>query len=102
MKNENISHTECTILDLLLGINEGQIPTSLYDKRNFYNFNVVRFPYKNSTIPSKIFFASISAEILRICRATSSVAQSISTSEAFQHRMLRQGADPLGVKKVLV
>ena len=62
----------------------------------------MRFPYKDSTIPSKIFFATISAEILRIYQATSSVAQFIRTSKDFLHRMLRQGADPLGVKKVLV
>ena len=42
------------------------------------------------------------SEILRICRATSSVAQFIKTSKVFLHRMLRQGSDPLGVKKVLV
>ena len=30
------------------------------------------------------------------------MAQFIRTSKAFLHRMLRQGADPLGVKKVLV
>ena len=49
-----------------------------------------------------MFFATISAEILRICRATSSVIQFIKTSQVFLHRMLRQKADPLGVKEVLV
>ena len=49
-----------------------------------------------------MFFATISPEILWICPATSSVVQFIKTSKVFQHRILRQGADPLGVKKVLV
>ena len=49
-----------------------------------------------------MFFATISAEILQVCRATSSVLQFIKKSKVFLHRMLRQGADPLGVKKVLV
>ena len=102
LKKENTSHTETTFLDLHLCINEGQIQTSLYDKRNSYNFNVVRFPYKSSTIPSKMFFATISAEILRICRATSSVVQFIKTSKVFLHRMLRQGPDSSRAKKVLV
>ena len=57
---------------------------------------------KSSTIPSKMFFVTISAEILRICRATSSVVQFIKISKAFPHRMLKQGADPLVVKKVSV
>ena len=102
LKKENTSQTEATLLDLHLCINEGQIQTSLYDKRNCYNFNVVRFPYKSSTIPSTMLFATISADILGICQATSSVVQFIKTSKVFLHQMLRQGADPLGVKKVLV
>ena len=100
LKKENTSHKEITFLDLHLCINEGQIQTSLYDKRDSYNCNVVRFSYKNSTIPSKMIFASINAEILRICRATSSVVQFIKTSKIFLHRMLRQMIDPLDVKKV--
>ena len=62
----------------------------------------MRFTYKNSTVPSKMFFTTISAEILRICQATCSMVQFIKTSKVFLHRMLRQGEDPLGVKKVLV
>ena len=62
----------------------------------------MRFTYKNSTVPSKKFFANISAEILRICQACSSMVQFIKTSKVFLHRMLRQGEDPLGVKKILV
>ena len=102
LKKENISHTETTFLDLQLCINEGQIQISSYDKRNCYNFNAVRFPYKSSTIPSNMFFANINAEILRICQATSSVVQFIKTCKVFLHQMLRQRADPLRVKKVLV
>ena len=49
-----------------------------------------------------MFFTTISAEILRICQATCSMVQFIKTSKVFLHRMLRQRADPLGVKKVLV
>ena len=69
---------------------------------NSYNFNVVRFLYKSSTIPSKMFFAKISAEILQICQTNSSVVQFIKTSKVFLLQMLRQGADSLGVKQVLV
>ena len=49
-----------------------------------------------------MFLAPISAEILRNCQATSSVVQFIETSKVFLNRMMRQGADPLGVKMILV
>ena len=66
-------------------MNEGQIQTFLYDKRNSYNFNILRFPYKSITIPSKMFYSNTSAELLRICQATSSVTQFIKTSKVFLH-----------------
>ena len=62
----------------------------------------MKFPFKSSTIPSNVSFATISIEILRICRTTSSVVQFIKTSKVSLNQMLRQGSDPLGVKKVLV
>ena len=102
LKKESTSHTKTAFLDLHLYINEDQMQTYLYDKRNSCNFNLVRFSYKSSTIPSKMFFATISAEILQICRATFSVVQFIKIFTIFLHQMLRQGADPLGAKKVLV
>ena len=77
-------YTETTFLDLHLCINEGQIQTPLYDKKNSYNINL-RFPHKSSTIQSKMFFETISEEILRICRATSSVLQIMKTSKVFLH-----------------
>ena len=49
-----------------------------------------------------MLFANTSAEILRICRTTFSAVQFMKTSKVFLHRMLKQEADPLGVKKVLV
>ena len=102
LKKGNTLHTDITFLDLHLFINEGQIETSLYDKRNSYNVNVVRFAYKGSTTPSEIIFATVSAGIFRICWATSSVVQFIKTSKVFLHQMLKQGADLLGIEKVLV
>ena len=84
LKKENTSHNrDYFSRTSSLYINEGQIQTSLYDKRNSYNFSFVRFPYKSSTILSKMFFATISAEILQICQASSSVVQFIKTSKVF-------------------
>ena len=47
-------------------------------------------------------FATISGDILRICWATSSVIQFVKTFGIFLHKIYRQGAGPLGAKKVIV
>ena len=101
LKKENITNTEATFLDLHLSIRNGAFITKLYDKRVSYNFNIVRFPYKCSTLPSKMFFSTISAEILRICRANSSLETFLETSQTLTLRMRKQGADNFGLKSVL-
>ena len=101
LKKENKNNNEATFLDLHLSINDSQITTQLYDKRNYFHFDIVRFPYKSSTIPSKMFFSTISAEILRICRANSLVESFLETSRVLLLRMKKQGADNHGIKAVL-
>ena len=49
-----------------------------------------------------MFFTSIGVEILQICQGNLSVVQFIKTSKVVLRRMLRQEADPLGVKKASI
>ena len=80
---------------------DGEFIYRLYDKRNDFTFFIVRFPYKSSNIPSKMFYNTISAEILRICRATAGYGDFMAAVEPFLKRMSRQGAKSDGVKHVL-
>ena len=56
LKKENVKDNEATFLDLHLSLKEKERSTSLYDKRDTYNFSIVTFPYKSSTLPSKMSF----------------------------------------------
>ena len=71
LKRENSKDDAVSYLDLGLEIKEKQISSNRYDKRNTFNFSIVRFPYHCSNIPSKMFYATISEQILCIARATS-------------------------------
>ena len=62
-----------SFLDLSISIKGRSFVTSLYDKRDNFPFSIVRMPYKSSNIPSKIFYSSIGAEILRIGRASTTL-----------------------------
>ena len=64
--------------------------------------SVVRMPYKCSNIPLKMFYATVSAEILRICRATSSYKFFLDCAHKLVCRMQQQGADICGTKRVLL
>ena len=53
IKDTTESNTSASYLDLLLSIDsDGQLCTSLYDKRDDFNFHITNFPLLSSNIPS--------------------------------------------------
>ena len=95
-----------TVLHLILiyaiELNEGIAETKRFDKRDTFKFSVVRMPYKRSKIPQKMFYATIGAEILRICRATSSYDSFKDCARKLITRMCSQGADTQGIQQVVI
>ncbi len=73
----------------------------LFDKRDAFNFTIVRMPYASSNMPSTIFYSSLGAEILRIARATSNVESFTVSSKSLIVRMVKQGAVMSKVHAVL-
>ena len=97
----NSKDDAASYLDLGLEIKEKQISSNLYDKRDAFNFSIVRFPYRCSNIPSKMFYATISAEILRIARATSKYTFFLKCVQTLLVRMKKQGANVFGIKSAI-
>ena len=56
-------------LDLNIVINDGFISTSIYDKRDSFDFPIVNFPFLNSNIPKKIGNGVFIGELVRYARA---------------------------------
>ena len=92
LKKENKDNNHATFLDLEIEIIDGKFDYKLYDKRNSYDFHIVRFPYRKSNIPSKVFYGAIGAEILRIARATLKYDHFIQSVQPFISRMKTQGS----------
>jgi hypothetical protein len=94
LNKENPSHNKtATFLDLNIQINRNKFEYELYDKRNAFGFEIVRFPYKSSNMPLRMFYSTIGAEILRICRASSEYTPFRDACQPFITRMRKQGAD---------
>ena len=56
-----IKDTSASYLDLLLSIeSDGQLRTSLYDKRDDFNFHMTNFPFLSSNIPSSPAYGVLS------------------------------------------
>ena len=65
--------TSASYLDLLLSIGrDGQLHTSIYDKRDDFNFHIKNFPFLSSNIPSSPAYGVFISQLLRYARACSS------------------------------
>ena len=101
LKVENQGTIKASHLDLDLEIKDRVFISRLYDKREAFKFDVVRMPFKCSNMPYKMFYSTISAEVLRICRATSSYLVFLESVRKLIIRMRKQHAETLGIKKIV-
>ena len=72
IKDTTESNTSASHFDLLLSIGrEGLLHTSLYDKREDFNFYITNFPFLSSNIPSSPGFGVLISQLIRYARARS-------------------------------
>ena len=91
-KENNIDTATC-FLDMSLTVKDRDIETSIFDKRDYFPFSIVRLPYLISNIPQKMFYSSIGAEFLRICRVSSDISHAKTCLSSLIVRAIKQGAD---------
>ena len=93
LNKENDTNTSTSFLDLSLKVKDGDIETSMFDKRDKFPFAIVRLPYLISNIPKKMFYSAIGAEFLRICRVSSDINHAKGCLSSLFGRAIKQGAD---------
>ena len=73
IKDTTESNTSASSFDLLLSIGwDGQLRTSLYDKRDDFNFHITNFPFLSSNIPILASLWCFISQLIRYARACSS------------------------------
>ena len=90
---ENEKDNVATFLDLNIKIKKGRFSTKLYDKRNVFNFSIMRLRNKHSSIHSKMFYSTIFTEISRIFRAAFSYNDFYSSNHTLISCIKKQGAE---------
>ena len=101
LNKENEGYSGSTFLDLDIKIANGIFQTKLFDKRNDFGFHITRLPFRDSNIPCRMFYSSIAAECLRICRSTSFAEDAAASIRSIITRMINQGAKAHLVKNCI-
>ena len=85
------SNTSASYLDLLLSIGkDGQLHTSLYDKRDDFNFSITNFPFLSSNIPSSPAYGVFISQLIRYARACSSYECFVLRARRLATKLLKQ------------
>ena len=91
-KDTTESNTSASYLDLLLSIeSDGQLRTSLYDKRDDFDFHITNFPFMSSYIPSSPAYGVFISQLIRYARACSSYECFILRAVRLSSKLLGQG-----------
>ena len=79
-------------LDLLLSIGrDGQLRTSIYDKRVDFNFHITNFPFLSCNIPASPAYGVFISQLIRFARACSSYECFIPRATRLSNKLLEQG-----------
>ena len=91
IKDTTESTTSASCLDLLLSIGrDGQLHSSIYDKRDYFNFHITNFPFISSKIPSSPAYGVIISQLIRCARACSSYECFIRRARRLSSKLLKQ------------
>ena len=91
IKDTTKSITFASFLDLLLSIGrDGQLRTTLYDKRDDFNFHMTNFPFLSSNIPSSPTYVVFISQLIRYARACSSYKCFILRAVRLSNKLLGQ------------
>ena len=70
---------------------DGQLHTTIYDKRDDFNFQIANFPFLSSNIPSSSAYGVFISQLIRNARACSSYECFILRVRRLSGKLLKQG-----------
>ena len=83
--------TALSYLDILITIENGKYTTTLYDKRDSFQFDIVNFPEMSSNIPSKPAYGVYISQLVRISRICSTYKTFCERHHKLTKKIIKQG-----------
>ena len=99
IKDTSDSPKFVNFLDLHLEIDKDKLFTSLYDKRDDFNFNIVNFPFLSSNIPAAPAYGVFVSQLVRYSRSSSNYSDFIKRCSKLTTKLLNQGFEIPKLKK---
>ena len=91
LKKTTETPEKLSYLDICLQIQGRKFKTSVYDKRDAFNFHIVNFPHLDSNIPSKPAYGVYMSQLVRIGRICNKYEDFKDRHHMLTTRLLKQG-----------
>ena len=78
-------------LDISITIFESKYVTTVYDKRDDFNFKIVKFPFMDSNIPAKPAYGVYISQLVRIGRICERYEAFVERHRMITSRLIHQG-----------
>ena len=91
LNKANVSDAVASFLDLHLVISDGFVKTKIYDKRDDFDFDIVKFPFLDSDIPCSASYGVFISQLIRFARVSSHVDDFNTRNKVLTVKLLRKG-----------
>ena len=91
LNKDNSSDTEARFLDLILSITNDIVSSKIYDKRDDFNFEIVKFPFLDGDVPRSLSYGVYISQLIRFARVCSNGDDFNNRNLILTAKLLKQG-----------
>ena len=91
LNKANVSDTEASFLDLDLYISDSFVETKIYDKRDYFDFDIVNFKFLDGDVPRSTSYGVYISQLIRFARVFSHVVDFNTRNKVLTAKLRRQG-----------
>ncbi|KAK3097484.1 hypothetical protein FSP39_010037 [Pinctada imbricata] len=92
VKETTETNNSASYLNIMLSYDtDGQMNTSLYDKRDDFSFSITNFPFLSSNIPSSQSYGVFISQLIRYARASTKYTDFVLRARRLSDKLLSQG-----------
>ena len=91
LNKANISDTEAPFFDLHLSVANGFVSSTIYDKRDDFDFDIVNFPFLDGDVPRRASYGVYISQLIRFARVCNHVTDFNARNKCLTAKLLQQG-----------
>ena len=91
LNKANTSDTKAAFLDLHLSISNDIVSNKIYDKRDYFDLEIVNFPVLDGDVPRSTSYGVYLSQLIRFARASSHVADFNTHNKLLTQKLVKKG-----------